>query len=195
MGRDEAARAIGVKRAVAAFHLDKLAEEGLLEADYKRLSGRSGPGAGRPAKVYRRSTRELEFSAPHREYRLAACLFAEALNDERAPRHLDEVARSFGKELAEDARRRAGRRQGVKNLTAAAREVLRDYGFEPFRDEGGTLRLRNCPFHALARRFTGLMCGMNLEIMRAMVEELGLERLDARLEPLPDGCCVAFDRV
>src|SRR3989442_11102264 len=59
VGRDEAARAVRISRALAAFHLDKLAELGLLETSYRRLTRRRGPGAGRPAKLYRdrKSTR------------------------------------------------------------------------------------------------------------------------------------------
>jgi predicted ArsR family transcriptional regulator len=195
VSREEAAAAAGIKRPLAAFHLDKLAEEGLLEVEYRRLSGKRGPGAGRPAKLYKRSSRQIEVSLPHREYELAATLFAQALDEEEGPRPLRSVARSFGKEMANEARKRAGRHQGTKNLTRTAQEVLQNYGFQPFNDEEGNMRLRNCPFHALSQQFTGLVCGMNVDIMQAMVEELGLERLEARLEPQPGMCCVAFRRV
>ncbi|MGH2808855.1 MAG: helix-turn-helix transcriptional regulator [Actinomycetota bacterium] len=195
VGRDEAATAVGIKRPLAAFHLDKLAEEGLLEVEYRRLSGKKGPGAGRPAKLYKRSSNDIEVSLPHREYELAARLFAEALSGDGGPRPLGDVARSFGKEMADEAKKRAGRQRGVKQLTRTAEEVLQDYGFEPFHDEDGNIRLRNCPFHALSRQYTNLVCGMNLDIMRAMVEELGLERLEAKLEPQPGMCCVAFRKV
>jgi predicted ArsR family transcriptional regulator len=194
VGRDEAARAVGIKRPLAAFHLDKLAEDGLLEVEYRRLSGRRGPGAGRPAKLYKRSARQVEVSFPHREYELAARLFAQALNGDGGSDTLRRVARSFGSQIAQEARKRAGRRSGVKALALAAEEVLRDYGFEPFHDEEGNIRLRNCPFHSLSRQFTGLVCAMNLDIMQAMVEGLSLERLEARLEPQPGMCCVAFRR-
>jgi predicted ArsR family transcriptional regulator len=196
VGRDEAATAVGIKRPLAAFHLDKLAEEGLLDVEYRRLSGKQGPGAGRPAKLYKRSSQQIDVSLPHREYELAARLFAQALSeDEGGPQSLESVARSFGKEMAAEARKRAGRQRGTKNLTRTALEVLEDHGFEPFDDEDGNIRLRNCPFHALSRQFTGLVCGMNVEIMQSMVEELGLERLEARLEPQPGMCCVAFRRI
>lgn len=195
VSREDAAIAVGIKRPLAAFHLDKLADEGLLDVEYRRLSGKQGPGAGRPAKLYKRSSRQIEVSLPHREYELAARLFAQALTEDDAPRSLRAVARSFGKELASEARERAGRHQGSKNLTRTAREVLEDHGFAPFDDEQGNIRLRNCPFHALSQQFTGLVCGMNVDIMQAMVEELGLDRLEARLEPQPGMCCVAFHRV
>ncbi len=194
VGRDEAAKAVAIKRPLAAFHLDKLAEDGLLEVEYRRLSGKKGPGAGRPAKLYKRSERQIEVSLPHREYELAARLFAQALNRDGAPDTVRDVARTFGKEIAKQVMERAGRRRGVKNLTRTAEEILLDYGFEPFHDDNGSIRLRNCPFHPLSREFTPLVCGMNLDIMQSLLDELGLDRLEARLEPQPGMCCVAFHR-
>lgn len=195
VSREQAAKAVGIKRPLAAFHLDKLAEEGLLEVEFRRLSGRAGPGAGRPAKLYKRSSREVGVSLPPREYELAARVFAEALSVQDSAAPVRDAARSLGKEMAAEVRERAGRNKGTKNLTRTAEELLRDYGFEPFHDEEGNLRLRNCPFHLLSQRYTDLVCGMNLDVMQALVDELGLERLEARLEPRPGLCCVAFRRV
>jgi predicted ArsR family transcriptional regulator len=192
VSREQAARAVGIKRPLAAFHLDKLAEEGLLEVEFRRLSERKGPGAGRPAKLYKRSSQELNVSLPHREYELAARVFAEALTTENSSSPVRDAARALGMKMADQVRERAGRHQGAKNLTRTAEEILESYGFEPFHDEDGNIRLRNCPFHQLSRQYTNLVCGMNLHIMQAMVEELGLERLGAGLEPQPGMCCVAF---
>src|SRR5947209_3871012 len=72
VSRENAARAIGISRPAAAFHLEKLVLDGLLEADYRRLSGRRGPGAGRPARVYRRSARDVSIHVPPRDYELVA---------------------------------------------------------------------------------------------------------------------------
>ena len=168
--------------------------KGLLEVEFRRLSDRKGPGAGRPAKLYRRSSQDVNVSLPHREYELAARVFAEALTAEGNPSPVKDAARSLGKEMASQVKERAGRQQGTKRLTRTAEEVLQGYGFEPFHDDGGNIRLRNCPFHQLSRRYTDLVCGMNLDIMQAMVEELGLERLEPRLEPEPGMCCIAFKR-
>ena len=85
VGREAAARAVGVSRAIATFHLDKLAEAGLLDSSYRRLTGRSGPGAGRPARVYLRASREFSVSLPERRYARAADLFAAALHAVEAP--------------------------------------------------------------------------------------------------------------
>src|ERR671917_43859 len=62
VSRDAAADALGVSRRVAAFHLDRLAEQGLLVVEYRRPPGRTGPGAGRPAKLYRRIEGEVAVS-------------------------------------------------------------------------------------------------------------------------------------
>jgi predicted ArsR family transcriptional regulator len=194
VSREEAATAVSIKRPLAAFHLDKLAEEGLLEVEFRRLSGRKGPGAGRPAKLYKRSSRDVSVSLPPREYELAARVFAEALTAQDSPAPMRDAARSLGKEIADKIKDKAGRHKGAKTLTRTAEEVLRDYGFEPFHDEEGNIRLRNCPFHSLSQQYTQLVCGMNLDVMQALIEELGLERLEARLEPQPGMCCVAFRR-
>jgi DNA-binding transcriptional ArsR family regulator len=76
MGRDEAAAAVGVSRALAAYHLDKLAEAGLLDTRFQRRTGRAGPGAGRPAKFYLRSRSPVEVALPARNYQLIAELLA-----------------------------------------------------------------------------------------------------------------------
>jgi predicted ArsR family transcriptional regulator len=192
VSREEAASAVGIKRSLAAFHLDKLAEEGLLEVEFKRLSHRKGPGAGRPSKLYKRSGRQIQVSLPRRDYELAAGLFAQALNEGSGNEALHAAASSFGGALAEEIKDRTGRRRGRKSLLRTTEEVLRDRGFEPFHDSDGTIRLRNCPFSSLSRDYTDLVCGMNVQIMRSLVRELGLEPIEAHLEPRPGMCCVAF---
>jgi predicted ArsR family transcriptional regulator len=195
VSREQAAKAVGTKRSLAAFHLDKLAQEGLLDVEFKRLSGRKGPGAGRPAKLYKKPAQDLEVSLPHREYRLAATLFAQALSSKQSSGDVvKEVARAFGRELAHEVKERAAPHRGRKNLIRTASDVLREHGYQPFHDPDGAIRLRNCPFHSLSRDFRDLVCGMNLEIMQSLLEELGLERLEACLEPQAGTCCVAFRR-
>ena len=66
VGRDDAAKALGVPRTVAAFHLDKLAALGVVEVGFQRAAGRTGPGAGRPAKRYRLTADEVGASVPDR---------------------------------------------------------------------------------------------------------------------------------
>ena len=102
VGRDETAAGVGISRALAAFHLDRLAEGGLLETEFRRLTGRTGPGAGRPAKLYRRADREIAVSLPERRYDVAADLLAGALEDvtgEHPPAALRAAAHEVGEEV------------------------------------------------------------------------------------------------
>jgi predicted ArsR family transcriptional regulator len=187
VGREEAAKALGMTRALAAFHLDKLAAAGLLETGYARLSGKVGPGAGRPARVYWRAEREFSVSVPGREYERAAELFASALEEmggAPVPKPLRAAAGELGEQLGRGARPRAGRRR----LLAA----LETGGYEPEADELGTIRLRNCPFHALVEDHRPLVCGTNLALAEGMTRGAGVTDVRPVLDPQPGYCCVAF---
>lgn len=197
VSRDEAAQAVGVSRTLAGFHLDRLADEGLLETSFRRLSGRTGPGAGRPAKLYRRSARQLSVTIPERRYELAATLFAQALSDPcraGAAEALGKAARALGKRLGEEARAQAGPRATVERAWRSAEAVLLAHGFEPQRTGPGEIRLRNCPFDALTSDHRALVCGMNLALQRGVLEGLALAGVRAELEPRPGFCCVAFKK-
>ncbi len=193
VSRDEAAKVVEVTRALAAFHLDKLVDEGLLDTAYRRVTGRSGPGAGRTSKLYRRSGRQLEVSLPARNYELAARLFARALapGHERSPlERVDEEATALGRAVGEQARVKRTPRSREARLSTVL-DVLRDHGFEPYR-EGNTVYLRNCPFHSLAQENPEVVCGMNHSLLRGVLTGLRASGLDARLQPEPGRCCVAI---
>lgn len=197
VGREQAASGVGVAWHVAKFHLDKLVEDGLLEVEFRRPPGRSGPGAGRPTKLYRRSSRELSVSLPERRYDLAGRIMASAIStSQREANPVDEAlhdaAAAVGQALGEEARQRAGARPGRETLVAAAKQVLDDHGYES-REDDGVVTLANCPFHALAQDYTALVCGMNLDLLNGIVESLG-GGLEARLDPAPDRCCVTLRR-
>jgi predicted ArsR family transcriptional regulator len=179
VSRDEAAAAAGIGRTLAAYHLDRLAAEGLLEVTFERRSGRSGPGAGRPAKLYARAGRELAVSVPPRDYHVAARLLADAAADDAED---GPVRRSL---LA--AAERLGREIAAEHPGAPLEPLLRERGYEPYRD-GDTLRLRNCPFHAVAQRRPEVICDMNLALLRGAADP-GAEVV---LEPAPGRCCVAL---
>jgi predicted ArsR family transcriptional regulator len=194
VNRDQVAEGFGVARHVAKFHLDRLVDDGLLAVEYARPPGRRGPGAGRPAKLYSRSSRELAVSLPQRDYELAGRLLAKAVTDAQLTGvtvgdALGHAARDTGLALGQEARHNAGTRPNPSTLLAAAMSVLGDCGYEPRPDNAG-LTLVNCPFHALAQDYTDLVCGMNLELMTGLVEGLAVSNLEARLEPTPGLCCV-----
>jgi predicted ArsR family transcriptional regulator len=185
VGRDEAASGLGIGRTLAAYHLDKLAAEGLLTVAYERRSGRTGPGAGRPAKLYARAERELVASIHPRDYALAAQLLAEAAAQDSTgttARALREAAARLGRELARDA----------GDPPPSLETILRARGYEPYEDADGVLRLRNCPFHAAARRHPEIVCAMNRALLGGLLAGLGGRACDAVLEPAPERCCVAI---
>ena len=182
VGRDEAAEALGLTRSTAAFHLDRLVEEGLLRAEFARLTGRTGPGSGRPSKLYRRSEREIDVSLPGRRYELMGQLLASTIveadqaGDGRSTSViLGRRARELGREMGADGGDLLG--------------CLAQFGFEP-RVEQDVIRLGNCPFHALAAQHTELVCGMNLELLGGVVDGVGAAGYRADLDPEEGYCCV-----
>jgi len=193
VGRDAAARAVGISRSLAAYHLDRLVNDGLLEARYQRLTRRRGPGAGRPAKLYVRSARRFEVSVPERDYKVPARLLATAIEaDEQAVDAVTRVARTYGGDIGADVARRCGDSTSSSNVVRCLVDVLAERGYEPY-DEDGTIRLRNCPFEALAADHRDLVCGMNLAVMQGATEALDDEPVRPRLDPRSGECCVALE--
>ena len=192
VSRDEAAEATAVARASVAFHLDRLVDEGLLDVVYERRTGRSGPGAGRPAKLYRRAECDVAVTIPERHYDLAGGLLAAAIDESttgEAPRAaLARLAFERGRELGVAARGEDDTEDG----RAVALRALEQHGFEP-RAESGAVTLANCPFHRLAREHTELVCGMNLRLLAGVLEGAAAGELTARLQPAPGRCCVRLE--
>jgi predicted ArsR family transcriptional regulator len=183
VGREEAAEALGIGRSLAAYHLDKLADEGLLVSSYRRPEGRGGPGAGRPAKLYTAPEGEVSVSVPARDYEFVAHLLAEAAETDRSGgtrASLEAVATRTGRRLGE----------GLRGETLV--DALSRRGYEPYEDEAGVIRLANCPFHRLAADHRDLVCGMNEAYLGGLIEGLQREDMRAKLEPEPGRCCVAI---
>ena len=173
VSRDDAAEALGVSRQVAAYHLNRLADDGLLEFEFRRLTGRDGPGAGRPAKLYRRADRVFDVSVPPRRYELAARILLEAVHQG----HLDKMALGG-----------VARRSGCEIGAAGLDEALAVTGYEPAVENGET-RFRNCPFHALRDQDQETTCHLNLALVEGMIEGSGAD-VGAVLDPEDGYCCV-----
>ena len=181
VGRDEVAESLGVGRTLAAFHLDKLVAAGLLEVSYARRSGKTGPGAGRPAKLYQVAAAEHAVSVPPRAYREAAELLAGAIERAGAEDTLYQVARRHGRLLD------AG--------TADVKELLTGQGYAPVTAGADRIELRNCPFHRLSEQFPPLICGMNLGMITGLLDGAGLDgEWTARMDPAPGRCCVTLSK-
>lgn len=195
--REDVAQANGISWRLAAFHLEKLLEQDLLKSHYARPPERGGPGAGRSAKYYEPSDLQVEVTIPDRRYDLAGRFLVEAIQSEKpgelARETLLRVATEKGRELGEDVRRkRRLRRPGPERTLALLEDVLRDYGFEPYRDDRRIVALRNCPFHALAKLAPDLVCEMNRAFLEGVLRGMGNDNVDSVLACKPGDCCVTL---
>ena len=196
ISRELAADALGLAPHQAKFHLDRLERDGLLDSSYARMSGRTGPGAGRPSKLYRRADREVAVSLPDREYQLAGTLMADAIAESAEAgtpviEALHRLAHTYGRRLGDIAVGDNPPRT-AKAALALAVETLTENGYEPHPDDGRVV-MANCPFHALAQAQTQLVCQMNHALIGGLTDALGPHRPVAELEPAPDRCCVVLE--
>jgi predicted ArsR family transcriptional regulator len=194
LSREQAAVEVGISRGLAAFHLDKLVEGGLLHARYQAPPGRP-PRVGRLPKVYEPSDLQLGISIPERRYDLAGEILLDAVVEaaagEPAPAAASRIAMDRGAEIGEGFRRARGLgRIGPERALTLAAEALADHGYEPHRRDQRTVELRNCPFHALARRAPEVVCAVNRSLLEGLLRGLGDRRVAAVLAPRPDACCV-----
>ncbi|WP_101948529.1 metalloregulator ArsR/SmtB family transcription factor [Mycobacterium sp. 3519A] len=195
VSRELAAERLGVAAHQVKFHLDRLERDGLLDTIYARVSGRTGPGAGRPAKLYRRTDREIAVSLPERQYQLAGRLMADAIaesTDAGTPviEALDRLAHSYGRRLGDAAVGDQLPRTVSAALDLAVR-TLAENGYEP-RHQDARVVMANCPFHTLARAQTELVCKMNHALIDGLAGALGPHAPIPELDPAPDRCCVVL---
>jgi predicted ArsR family transcriptional regulator len=198
VSRDDAAQAAGISRPLAAYHLDRLVDDGLLEPRFLRRSARRGPGAGRPAKHYVRADRPIELSLPTRDYAALAELLAGAVEADptgAARAALNRAAAALGTDLGAEAATHTEPGGGPDQVVAAVRQALAARGYEPYEEADGTIRLRNCPFDRIAARHRELVCGANHTMLQALTDRLdGDPPVRAVLDPQPGRCCVALTR-
>jgi len=197
VGRDEAAAAVGVARHQAKFHLDRLEADGLLESEFARLSGRSGPGAGRTSKLYRRADREIAVSLPEREYELAGRLLADAVAESVSSGEpvldvLHRRAAAHGRALGRSALDGVTTPESAASALRLAARVLAGHGYEP-RPDGERVVLSNCPFHSLAKAQTQLVCHMNEALVAGIAGTMGPHCQDVILDPETGRCCVVLE--
>jgi predicted ArsR family transcriptional regulator len=197
IGREDAAHGVGVPLHTAKFHLDKLVDEGLLDVEFRRLSDRTGPGAGRPAKLYRRSGDSVMVSLPERHYELVGSLLATAVAEsdrDGSPvtEALHRTSYETGRELGQRFKPEKGGPRARSAQWDCVSSALRECGYEPQRVEKAIL-LRNCPFHELAQQEPDLVCGMNLDLLVGLLEGLEWAGAVPKLDPCAGRCCVRID--
>lgn len=198
VSRDQAAEALDIPRHTVKFHLDRLVTEGMLTVQYQRLTGREGPGAGRPAKLYRRSAKEVSVTVPERDYALAGTVLARAIEDSASTggpvlESVERAAAGIGTDVARRADEAGDKAASDEDPLRRTCAVLAGQGYEPL-IEDGRICLMNCPFHALAAEHTQLVCSMNLALLRSVAAETGHGQLAACLKPHPERCCVVIER-
>lgn len=194
--RDDVAEGLSIARSLAAFHLDKLADAGLLEVSFGRPPGRvGGPGAGRPSKRYTVSATQIDVSVPRRRYDIAGRILAKAvaLSSARRSKTASEVAMTVAHEegvrLGEE--HAAPGRATTQRALTGVEQTLSTVGYQPT-IEGSSVRLRNCPFHSLTEVAPRLVCEVNESFISGVVSGLGSEDVvEADLCGPTDGdCCV-----
>ena len=174
VSKDDVASELGIERRLAGFHLDKLVEQGFLEADFRRDQGRGGPGAGRPPKRYRLAESEVLMALPERHYELLATLLlrATAEGGSGSPQEvLERVGYEFGYEVG-----RAEVAAGAGGLAAGSSAAIQDvvrllsrYGFAALADGDDGLRACACPFEEIAFDDPERICGLDRAIWRGML--------------------------
>lgn len=190
--REAAAAAVGISRKLAAFHLDKLVDLGLLDSGFSAGEARR---VGRAPRMYQPATTDITVRVPERTPELLAGILVEAVTGQRAGESGTDaamrVARTCGSGAGSAARSRTrGGRIGAERATAIAEDILAEHGFEPYR-VGGVVRLRNCPFHPLAAKDPEFVCGLNREYLCGVLDGIGAEsRIVAELAPRVGECCV-----
>lgn len=197
VSREAAAEATGVAASKAKFHLERLVAEGLLETEYRRLNGRTGPGAGRPAKLYRRAAAEFQVSLPERRYDLMGDILATAIERTAAGDDLtqavSDAAHNAGVITARTLRATTQLHTTPEHTESSSLEslshTLAQVGYEP-ETVDDVVRLRNCPFDLLSKEHSGVVCGVNRDYVQGMLDEIGCTGVCACLEPSDGYCCV-----
>lgn len=207
VSREQCAHAVGITAGQAKFHLERLVDAGLLTTEQRRLTGRSGPGAGRPAKLYRRSRTPVRVALPERRHDLAGEILAEAIRLSGTGLPLPDAIERAAHDAGATALRPPASQPSEDELPAttpahpsgasadeqltAAQAALADIGYEP-EQQASTVRLRNCPFDPLSRSHTDLICAMNHSYVGGVLDGLGCTSVQANLEPHETYCCVSL---
>lgn len=198
MSKDDVAAAVGIDRRLAGHHLDKLVEHGFLQAEFHRRNGRSGPGAGRPAKHYRLAEQEELVALPDRHYDLLASLLLKAAADDSGAARedvLDRVGYEFGYQVGLQELEAGRSRPGQAGVDAVAEvvRILSRFGFAAESEGEGTIRACACPFEELAMADPERVCGLDRSIWRGMLAafDTGATLSVAATRARGDSACVA----
>jgi len=148
---DDVADRLGISRSVARWRLERLAEAGLVTVGFERRSGRSGPGAGRPAKTYAAAPETSAVEFPRRHYEVLVGRLVDALPKRGRDGHLDRIGYSFGLELGRAARLRpaATIRVSLDRLCRGLGRLGFQAAVESMDDDEAVIVSATCPLRPL----------------------------------------------
>lgn len=190
--REDVATELEISRSLAAFHLERLVEAGLVEVTATRPA--AARGGGRPPKHYRAvADVEVNTSIPPRRYQVAGEILVHAIAAADKRGHVQAAAAEMASELGERAGRPPKRGRGRARVDAVT-EQLADLGYEPVVEGNGDIVLANCPFHALAVAERQVTCELNHAYVQGVLRACGDTGLRADLRPGEGRCCVVVSQ-
>lgn len=189
--REDISTALGISIKLAAFHLDKLVDRGLLKAHYAPRKGK----AGRSSKFYALSGMEFSVTIPSRQYDLVGSVLVETLEqlDGQEDAGLAvRLARIKGREIAEKLKTKVSTKSKRHSRDLAiAKKSLELLGYEPYAQSGSEIGLKNCPFHSLAKQAPDVVCPINKGLIEGVLVNLGVKATQLSPGPPNGKCCVS----
>ncbi len=157
---------------VARHHLDRLVTDGYLQVTRKHHSEKRGPGAGRPAKYYEPTGKEISVQFPARRYDLLAELLVRMVKrvaPDDAAELAEEVGREYGRELAAEVG--LAKDEGFDTAVAAVAKAMMGAGFDSEANaEDRLIVTRFCPFGETASRHPEVVCKLDQGIVAGLLE-------------------------
>jgi predicted ArsR family transcriptional regulator len=154
---------------VARSRLDRLVEAGLLVSRFERLTGRTGPGAGRPAKIYSPAPETSAVEFPERNYADLVALLVDEIPSRARSGRLREVGVAFSRRLLAKAPIGPMRdvRRGLERMCGALGELGFQAAVEEVDGQRAVLTTPTCPLRPLvvahpklAEVDRGMWCGL-----------------------------------
>ncbi len=172
---------------VARHHLDRLVADGWLQVSHRRRNDRRGPGAGRPAKHYEPTGKEVSLQYPARRYDLLAELLVRTLErvaPDDAPGIAEEIGMEYGQELAAEIGLPDD--TGFEGAVQAVARAMMGMGFETeAQPTARTLLTRSCPFGETATNHPEIVCKLDQGIVRGLLDAIQI-RSDVLVTPHTD---------
>jgi len=174
MTTSKVAGLFGIHPNVARHHLDRLAEDGYLRVSHERKAG--GPGAGRPAKTFESTNKEVSVHFAPRRFEMLTEMLFQVLEEVSPPdvsAVAERVGRSYGKQLAAEIG--APHDPGYDEAVQAVASAMTGLGFSVDPDvEGQRLLTSHCPFGETATSHPEVICSLDRGIVAGLFGALSV---------------------